>query len=389
MKKFLVFITLILITLNFSFAQKKLSDAVTESDSAETLQSSDSSQIEIQKPDALLITDSVPVIFNGIWEGEDRYILFQEKSELKDIVKGDVKLTDDNYIWIYLKIFYSWYVDRAAEKTTRKNAKNGYDRNDVVFRDIQNIKIQFKPLIDSENCCAYEIIVTYPGIRENTVIPVCIINNQLYLDFAIKTNELPENAHDEKIEKNPLTGSWSSIGKVSGIKVSRPIVKENLTSMYITDDSIYYIRYWKTDMPYSTDMAFFSDGKYKYEVPKHINSAGNIYTCVTGRSVTIRNVQRQKLPLENYIMNSENNVIAFGEPYMKKISESCLLKDMMQIVKVSNARKAPPQDPPFPPAELDWHLEDISRVELSNQLIQAVRKRQREFYEKYKLGLHY
>ena len=205
---------------------------------------------------------------------------------------------------------------------------------------------------------------------------------KLYINFAIKTNELPEDKNNDIKDKNPLNGSWSSVGKVSGILVSKPIVSDNLVSTYITKNSIYYIRYWKTNMPYSSEKAFFSDGKYKYEVPKHINSAGNIYTCVTGRSVTIRNVERKNLPLTDYVMNEEKNVIAFGEPYMNKIQDNCSLQNMMEIVKVSNARKAPPEDPPFPPAELDWHLADIKNLEMGNQIIQAVRKRQREFLRK-------
>lgn len=383
MKKSLSFISILFLTLTFCYSQKKLSDLPNPSES------NDSETVEVQSPDEFVITDDVPVLLNGIWEADDRYIMFQEKNELQPIVTPDIKLSHDNYIWIYLKIFYGWYIDRAAEKTNRKNTQYPYDRNDTVFRDIQNIKIQFKALIDSPECCAYEMIVTYPKIKEPTVIPVCVINNKLYLNFAIKTNDLPVDENDYGEKTNPLTGSWSSVGKVSGIKVSKPIVSDNLISYYITKDSIYYIRYWKTNMPYSSEMAFFSDGKYKYEVPKHINSAGNIYTCVTGRSITIRNVERRNLPLSDYIMNSEQNVIAFGEPYMEKIRENCSLSDMMEIVKVSNSRKAPPENPPLPPVELDWHIEEITRLELGNQIIQAVRKRQREFYEKYKLGLHY
>ncbi|MCQ2600028.1 MAG: hypothetical protein MJ184_01535 [Treponema sp.] len=393
MKKSLSFISILFFSLTFSYSQKKLSDIPDTSKYSEPDSSVEVIQVpgevEVQIPDELIITDEVPICFNGIWEGSDRYIMFQEKSDLQQIVSPDIQLSHDNYIWIYLKIFYGWYLDRAAEKTNRKNTEYPYDINDTVFRDIQNIKIQFKPLINSPRCSAYEMIVQYPRIKEPVVIPVCVIENKLYLNFAIKTNELPEDENNDIQEKNPLNGSWSSVGKVSGILVSKPIVSDNLISTYITKDSIYYIRYWKTNMPYSSEMAFFSDGKYKYEVPKHINSAGNIYTCVTGRSVTIRNVERKNLPLTDYIMNDEQNVIAFGEPYMIKIQETCSLQNMMEIVKVSNARKAPPEDPPFPPAELDWHLEDIKNLEMGNQIIQAVRKRQREFYEKYKLGLHY
>lgn len=386
MKKIVIIFAFLFIILSPGFSQKKLSE-IPSSDKVE----SESVVNDVLIPEELIITDKVPEIFNGIWEGQDRYIMFQSKKELDEIVKPDVQLKEDNYIWIYLKLFYGWYIDRAAEGTTRKTARYPYDRNDGTFRDIQNIKIQFKPLLDTEKCCAYEIIVNYPKIKEPVVIPVCIIDGKLYLDFAIKTNELPVNYETESENKksNPLTGSWSSVGKVSGIKVSKPITKENLVSTYITDDSIYYIRYWKTDMPYSKDWAFFSDGKYKYEVPKHIRSAGNVYTCVTGRSVTIRNVERRNLPLENYVMGEEQNVIAFNEPYLTKIKDNCGLSEMMEIVKVSNSRKAPLDPPVFPPKEPDWVIEDTYSIEIQYKILRAVLKRQKEFNEKYPVRLHY
>lgn len=342
----------------------------------------DFSIVDIPIPEAFIPTNHVPSIFDGIWEGSDRYLMFQEKSELEQIIDNEISYDEKNFIWIYLKTFYGWYIDRAAEKTSRDTTKFPYDSNNTVFRDIQNISIQFRKLIDSDNCCAFELIISYPRIKEKTVIPVAIIDNKLYLDFAIKTSKDEEN-------NNFLYGSWSSVGKVSGIKVSKPIVSDSLYSYFITNDSIYVIRYWKTDMEFSTEFASFSDGVNKYEIPKHIKSSGKIYTCVTGRSLVIRNVERRNLPLENYIINEEKNVIAFGLPYLTKIQENCSLKNMMSIVQQSNSRRAPMPPLPFEPSNLDWHIDDITRLELNNQIIQAVRQRQRDFYEKYQLGLKY
>lgn len=400
-KRFLLFVLFIFLILNLSYSQKRLSEinnqfdesmlnSIDSSNHLDSDEPSDFSKVEIPYPDAFIPSNDVPIIFDGIWEGDDRYIMFQEKSELEKIVNNKIPYEEKNYIWCYLKTFYGWYLDRAAEKTNRKNSSYSYDTNDTVFKDIQNISIQFRQLINSENCSAFELILTYPRVKEKTVIPVAIINNKLYLDFAIKTSK-DNNLNDELDlnNQNPLLGSWSSIGKVSGIKISKPIVSDSLYSLYVTDECVYYIRYWKTDMEYSTDFASFSDGVQKYEVPKHIKSSGNVYTCVTGRSLVIRNVERKHLPLENYVMNDEKNVIAFGNPYLSKISERCSLENMMKIVKESNSRRAPMPPLPFEPSNLDWHIDDITKLELNNQIIQAVRKRQREFYEKYQLGLKY
>lgn len=377
MKRFFLFLLFINL-LSFGFTQKKISTNIGFSDEEPT----DFSIVDIPIPEAFIPTNYVPSIFDGIWEGSDRYLMFQEKSELEQIIDNEISYDEKNFIWIYLKTFYGWYIDRAAEKTSRDTTKFPYDSNNTVFRDIQNISIQFRKLIDSDNCCAFELIISYPRIKEKTVIPVAIIDNKLYLDFAIKTSKDEEN-------NNFLYGSWSSVGKVSGIKVSKPIVSDSLYSYFITNDSIYVIRYWKTDMEFSNEFASFSDGVNKYEIPKHIKSSGKTYTCVTGRSLVIRNVERRNLPLENYVINEEKNVIAFGLPYLTKIQEKCSLKNMMSIVQQSNSRRAPMPPLPFEPSNLDWHIDDITRLELNNQIIQAVRQRQRDFYEKYQLGLKY
>lgn len=376
-KKYIVSIFIIISILQIISAQEFF-------DFSENSSDLESENIFVPNPDALAITENVPEIFDGIWEGNDRYILFQDKSELEQIIPSNQKLPEKKYIWIYLKTFYGWYLDRAAEKTTRENSNYKYDRNNTVFRDIQNITIDFKPLIQSENCNAFEIILTYPTYKESLSIPVCIIDGKLYLDFAIKTNSVLFNDVNQLEKNNFLYGSWSRVALVSGIKVSKPIISENIISMYVADDCVYYIRYWKTNMPYSEQMAIFSDGEKKYEVPKHIRSAGNIYTCVTGRSLVIRNVSKKAVFSENYVINEEHNVIAFGNPYLKKISENCQLSDMMKIVNTTNAKKAPNPNPPFEPRELDFHLEEINELELNNQIMQAVRKRQQEFYQKYK-----
>ena len=124
------------------------------------------SEADIPFADALIPSGKLPEVLDGIWEGSDRYIMFQENSELDEILDSQIQLDEPGYIWCYLKMFYGWYTDRAAEKTNRKNSSYQYDTNDVVFRDIQNIKIEFVPLLNLENCSAFEIVITYPNVKE-------------------------------------------------------------------------------------------------------------------------------------------------------------------------------------------------------------------------------
>ncbi|MBQ0163405.1 MAG: hypothetical protein KBS84_09655 [Treponema sp.] len=383
MKKILSVLVLSILTLS-AYSQKKLSDLGNDfqigeqpSDSQpsdkKTSSSNPSDQLVPPAPEAVMFSDEVPSIFNGIWEGDDRYLMFQEKEELEKIVQGDVELKNENYIWIYLKMFYGWYLDRSAEKTNKKNSKYKYDSNDVVFRDIQNIKIKFRKLIEDENCQAYEIELKYPNVKEPTVIPVAIVGDELYLDFAIQSFDGD-------------SASYSRVAKVSGIKVSKPIVAENLYSLYVTDDAVYSIRYWKTDMPYENTKAFFSDGENKYEVPKHIRSAGNIYTCVTGRRLTIRNVDRlSNAVLNNYKFSEDKKILITSKPYLTRISPKADLEGMMQIVQKSNSRKAPDPIPPFKPFEADWTIEDQKSYDINIKILSAVYRRHKEFCEKYPL----
>lgn len=326
--------------------------------------SQENASINSIAPDALLETNEVPACFGGIWENDDRYLLFTENV----FEKTDEDKNQNNYIWIYLKTFYGWYTDRAAEPSSisKDSVK---DHNDTVFLDNQNIQIEFKSLFQTDNASAWEIILSYPRIKEKTIIPVAVIGNEIYLDFALNTT-LPEF----KDSQNPLVGSWSRQALSTGLKVSQPRIKDSLYSMYITQSGIYYIRYWQTDMPYSTEKAYFSDG-ITYSVPKHIQSAGKVYTCVTGRRTTIRNVEKTSQNLENYKIDQSGSIMVFGKPYSTKINERAGRKEILEIVEKNNSRRAPYPDPPFPPSNLDWHLEEIYKLEQTNALMREFRKR--------------
>ena len=317
------------------------------------------------------LKDTTEILY-GIWDAEDRIIAFDNSKEL-----------DNNFIFIYLKTFYNWYLDKVASSTSRNN--DTFDVNNTVFLDIQNIKVNFIPLLNSSNCNAYEIVLTYPKSKEKTYIPIAIIDDKLYLDFMIKSNSL--NYID--VNDNELSNSYSSVCKVGGIKVSKPYEEKFLTSVYIKDNYIYYIRYWKTDMTYSSEKASFTDGVNKYFVPKHIKSCGNVFTCVNGRSLVIRNVEKKQFNSNNDITDSSENIITFSKPYMINIDKDFSKQKLDKIATENNSKKFPIPQKVFPDSNLDYHIEDITRIEINNQIIQAVRKRQREFYEKYKNTLHY
>ncbi|MCR5612283.1 hypothetical protein, partial [Treponema sp.] len=107
MKKSLFIFLFTLFFLFFSFGQKKISDAQFDPENPSqnargSLQGAGGSaqdasaqypdetitldDIQIPVPEVFTPLDYVPEIFNGIWEGDDRYIMFQNQDELASII---------------------------------------------------------------------------------------------------------------------------------------------------------------------------------------------------------------------------------------------------------------------------------------------------------------
>ena len=313
-----------------------------------------------------------PKAFEGVWERDDRYVLFSCEGEKKAESKKQAAA-------ILLKTFYSWYLDRTAEPASF-DAKR--ELNDSTCQEAERIFVEYRPLVTnksaSKDASVWELFVWYPRLREASVIPAAIIGGNLYLNFAVKLNE-----HDDQNGNDPLSGFWAKMSQADGVKVCPPVTSTDIYSTYITKDAVYTIRYWRTDMEYTNEMAFFSDGGQTFSVVKHIQSAGKIYTCANGRSVTIRNVQKTNDRPQVYELDKNAQICGLGEPYLKRVQEKGNQEAVVALAKEYFARRAPNPDPPFPPSNLDWHMDDINRLEAGNKIIQAVRKRQREFAEKY------
>lgn len=325
----------------------------------------------------------VPDAFKGVWERDDRYVIFSCNQDADQSKQKEEAA-------ILLKTFYSWYLDRTAEPEDW-NAERTL--NDSTVPDAERIFVEYRPLVTTRHSAAdasvWEIFLWLPRLREASVIPVAIIGGNLYLNFAVKLNTQGEessesegNAQGQK-EADPLEGFWARMSQADGVKVCQPVTSTDIYSTYITSDAVYTIRYWRTDMEYTNEMAFFSDGGKTFSVVKHIQSAGKIYTCANGRSVTIRNVQKTNDRPQVYELDGAAQICGLGEPYLKRVQEKASQDAVVALAKKYFAQRAPNPDPPFPPSNLDWHMDDINRLEAGNQIIQAVRKRQREFAEKY------
>ncbi|MCR5402143.1 MAG: hypothetical protein K6E78_11200, partial [Treponema sp.] len=307
-----------------------------------------------------------PEELTGIWESEDRIIFFGK----------------DNEISIILKVFDRWYFDRAAQ-SEKFEEKSSRDRNSATSKNPVILSCNFEKIENTEEC--YEITL-YDEKEKISRIPLCLLNDKIFLDFLIKIPESTrfltfqddKNGGDE-IDENSIYGYWQGINAKNNIRISPQKEKQNIYSYFILPQAIYQLRFWQTDMEYSSEgKASFTDGENVFTVSKHIFTGGNNFSCTSGRSTRIRNVNKfQKLPFEA-VFSEKNNVLAIGKGNFSRAGEASKER-LLQIVKEANSRKKPLPPSPFPEESIDFHWDLIDALEKNNPQIQAIRERQKDF----------
>jgi hypothetical protein len=352
-----------------------------------------------------------PSLLEGIWQGADRYVFFTAPSDAAvlaaktaaaqtagtdpltvpdPVVKTAAAALQPSDLAVVLKTYYGWFYDRAAEPVDYAGSTARF-RCTATTAEAEHITVTYEPLLTrsahydaagnplSEDSGAWELVVHYGTKQRNvTRIPVAVIGNNLYLDFVIKgqtDNTTVSSAG------NPLAGYWQGVSMQHSIRICPLPLNENITSYYITDSAVYTLRYWVTTMEYTDASASFTDGAETFRVAKHIVSAGNVFTCVTGRSLQIRNVEKSAAGLTDYTLDGTGTICAFGKPYLMKVTGKDKAPALMQIIAEANKRRKPDPPPLFPPDDLNWHWDLINMLEKDNTQIQAVRKRQKEFAE--------
>lgn len=335
--------------------------------------------------------EAVPELLKGVWMNSSRYVVFD----------GGYSNGNGTIPMMVLRAFYQWYDDRTAEPHAYTE-KNKRPLNDATQRNLpEEISVRFIELTpqlsgdkivlqddgdevsaDGVPSGAWNMQVKYPGNREIYNIPFAVIGNKLYLDFIIKeedSDKVPKGAFldgNTMQSGNPLNGYWKDSGNASGILISPPINSKELMSYYINENSVYHIRYWRTDMDYDSEKeAVFSDGEETYRVPKHLRVSGQTFTCVNGRGTRIRNIEKiEGLPSE-YTLNSilvkkhgsDDNgdeysysvrtatICAMGKPYLELVEG----KTIEEILKEDSKKKYPDPVPLFPPhgvLDFDWSI---------------------------------
>ncbi len=295
--------------------------------------------------------EKVPALLQGIWQGEDRLVLFS----------GD----NSSYTCI-LRVFYKWYDDRASEPSEYSQISTR-DRNNTTALHPENIDMAFKTIIENtdKTAGAFEIRVKYPGLKDYVYIPVAVINGNLYLRFYYSLSLEPlEEGEEKKTSETPYY--LIDVGTASGITISPPVIKKELLCFYSSASSVYHIRYWLSDMEETDEKAEFLDGADVFNVPKYIQSSGKLYTCTTGRSHRIRNIQKSPDFPKEFISDSQKILFTADKPYLVYVNGSGNHEKIDEMVKKNNSRIHPAQKPPFPVSHIDFHWKEISELEKYN-----------------------
>lgn len=300
-----------------------------------------------------LFAETIPQKLLGIWEAKDRYVFFEQNDD------------ENPEIVILLKTYYGWYLNRAAEPA-EYNEKEPRLRNTANARNAEHISIQNINISESSNSLYGSLDLSFSRWQSN-VIPFLIIADSMYLSY---------------FEKDDVNESFfRGLAPSQGFLISPQSVPTNITGYIIDGDKLYDVRYWQTDMDFSSDYITFTYKDDSYQIPKHLRSCNTNYSCVSGRSKKVRNaVKPFEYKADDFIFNDEGTVFTRNEEaYLKRLADRDTFEELMKIVKEANSRRKP--DPPalFPESNLDWHWDLIDLLEKDNKLIQEVRARQKTF----------
>ncbi len=317
-----------------------------------------------------LFAETLPTKLFGIWESKDRYVFFEQNDE------------DEPQLVVVLKEYYGWYYDRATEPASY-NEKESRTRNIPTPRNAEHIYIQNIDTKETENSLYGALDLKYSNWQKNT-IPFFMLEDSIYLKyFVLDEREVSEENGSLMTSENQNVSYkfYRGIAPSKGFMISPQSLPKNITGLIIDGEKLYDVRYWQTDMDYSTDYITFEYKNDSYTIPKHLRSCETNYSCVSGRSKKVRNaVKPFEYKSEDYIFNDNQKVFTKNEePYLKRLANNSTFEDLMKLVKDANSRRKP--DPPalFPENDLDWHWDLIDMLEKDNTIIQQVRARQKAF----------
>ncbi len=261
----------------------------------------------------------------GIWENKSRFVI----------------VGSDNNLNFVLKTFYGYYYDQAASLPANLEYR---DTGETILR------------------------VKYAGSRQRLAHPLSVINDKLFLDFychgsaflqAGEQNDENLKDYAANVDSNSarLLGFWRCCGNVGGIEIATPQYKNELRCYYFTDKNVYFLRYWQADVDYEPVLAIADDDTTIFEVDKFLKVGDIVYTCVVGRGINIRNIEKHSYtfdgetlvfdgktenPLPVYL-SGDGSLLSLKEPYLTKSS----ITDMQSVIDEHNSLRHNPLKNPM------------------------------------------
>ncbi len=269
-----------------------------------------------------MFCQNVPENLIGIWEGDDRYVFFEQNDNNRP------------QIVIVYKEYYGWYLDRAVEPLEYKNL-SPKARNLATPKESVQIYLDFEKAFDFyDDNDVIQLVMNYSASQKE-YIPVFINDDLLYLDFYVQSSQ--------------ETSYYLQISPAKFIGESENYQNQNIYGLYFSDDGIFRIRYWLSDMEHNSDIAVFDYKRKNYNIPKHIYTAHQNYSCTSGRGKRIRNLIAPKDNLnKTQIFNSSGTVFSIEKPYLKKLADKKTFLELVKIVNEQNAKRKPDPAPLFP-----------------------------------------
>ena len=270
----------------------------------------------------------MPENLQGIWEGKDRFLYFENATD------------DENpHFVIVLKEYYDWYYDRAAEPDNFAE-KEARSLNSATHKNPEIIPFELKQIDQITD--AYQLTVTYSKHYSNTR-SFAIIDDKIYLNIYTKSEQL-----DDELNKDATL--YRGYQHSDGFVLNSQPIDENISLLIMLEDKFYDVRYWQTDMDYEASSVTFKYQDDSFLVPKHLFAEGSNYSSVNGRSKNVRNTQAA-FPIQNQsiLYNQDKSVLILNEePYLTKLTDKKSLDDLFEIIKEANSRRKPDPQPIFP-----------------------------------------
>lgn len=319
-----------------------------------------------------------PPLLSGIWSNSSRFVIFDTDY-----------FTDENVNipQIVLRLYFTWYDDRAAESEKYSEKYKREINSDTAKSKAEELQIKFIPLTQSDQKSgAWDILIKYPNRKETYHVPVAVIEDNLYLNFLISDTSFfptPDYVNEGQILElsDNINSFWRDWGLSKGILISPSVQKKELTCLYFSNEALYKIRYWPCTLDFDSNAkANLIDENINAELPKHLKLADTVYTCTLGRRTLIRNTKRETNEAKNEFLKkavynetllpqtkeTENGsvnyfiktstILCLSSPYLSRLADT---RTMQEIVESDNSRRVPDRKPLFPPhgiLDFDWSI---------------------------------